>query len=165
MMTTRLSTITNNIQGNDHAFGESMKEHRRSLIRSTILPELLSKKTVQLLLKNAKAPEVSETLQKELERQAENAVLMYSYPFSVRFEGIGHMPSEYVDLPESVRTEYKHYFKGSDDSPLHGKKVLGIKQPAIYRQGVLGYPNNEVLISPGRIIIDWNYRDGRHLGQ
>ncbi|KAH8423868.1 uncharacterized protein LDX57_001620 [Aspergillus melleus] len=164
MMTIRLSTITDMERGRDYTFGKSMDERRRSLIRSTIIPDLLSKKTMQLLLKDAKSPAVSDRLQEGLETQAENAALMYSYPYAIRFEGI-ELPSNYVDLPERVRTEYKHYFKGDDDSPLHGKKVLGIRQPAIYRQGTFRSPNDEVLISPGTFVINWNYQDGRDIGK
>ncbi|KAK1143009.1 hypothetical protein N8T08_007073 [Aspergillus melleus] len=148
MMTIRLSTITSIDRGRDYSFGKSMDEQDYAA-----------------LAEDAKSPAVSESLQKELERQAENAALMYSYPYGIRFERTEHMPSKYVDLPEHARTEYKHYFKDGDDSPLHGKKVLAIRQPAIYRQGTICSPNEEVLVSPGMFIIDWNYQDGRDIGQ
>lgn len=163
MMTIRLSktTTARRDQGDNSEFAKYLEERRRSAVHSAILPRLLANRTMQLLLKDAEASDVSRSLQKLLVEQAENAVSMYSYPCSLRIGGFEHMPINYLDLPEKDREYYRFFFLDTgDDTPLHGKKVLATTQPAIYRQGVVG---EEVLVSPGKFIIDWDFREGRNM--
>lgn len=159
----RPSTVPESQKGEGDTFGKHMKEHRRSLIHSIIVPELLASKTMGLLLKDAKSQAALKELQVILEKYAEDAALMSSYPFRVRFEELDDLPTDYLDLPAGARADYKGVFHQGNDSPLHGKKVLAITQPASYGLGTMGSHKEEQLISPGRFIINWNWRDGRNL--
>ncbi|KAJ0416550.1 hypothetical protein BJY00DRAFT_316796 [Aspergillus carlsbadensis] len=125
-------------RGQDYEFGESTNEYRQSRIRSMIA-DVLSKKTAQLLLKDASkikpGDKPFDNLLKVDQEAAQCAVSLSFWDIELEIHTPDTIGPTFHHESESMQTATRH-FHHPEDPRLDGKRILGLTMPGLFIRSV-----------------------------